>query len=88
MTLLTIKSTDIAHGNAVPGFGLYFFMILVVNAIEFIAFVSVGIEIHFSCAVTVHAPAHAEVAGLFYFVHVGDIAMAGLALYATHFCVL
>ncbi len=81
MALLTFRAADIFNRNTIHFTSLQVFMEFFVNAIEFIS-VSLAIrEIHFRGAVTVDTPAHAELGKLFYLIHFGDIAMAGLALY-------
>jgi len=47
-----------------------------------------GIKIHFCIAMTVDAPTHAQFGKLVNFIHIGNLAMTGLALHFARFYVL
>src|SRR5690348_11653896 len=81
VAFLALCSTNIFNSDTVFTVVLQVFMILFVNAIELVPLVSRIGEIYFGCAVTVNAPAHAQLCKLFYFIHFLYGTMAGLALY-------
>jgi hypothetical protein len=81
VTFLTFEAADILYSNTVHFTAIDIIMEFFVNAIEFVAGAVVVIEIHLGLAVTVHAPAHALFSHLFYFIHLLDVSMAGLALH-------
>ena len=86
MTFLTFRTTDLFHGDAFRAVDLTAFQVLVVFLVN--AVKSVVFELHFGFAVTVNAPAHAQVGELFHFAHFLDLSMAGLALHLSCFYVL
>ena len=88
MALLALEATDILHAHGVHLAGFDIVVEFLVNAIELIALSAVVIELDLCLAVAVNAPAHAQISKLVYFIHFGDLAMAGLALYFTCFYVL
>src|SRR5687767_53040 len=63
-------------------------MELLINAVEFVAFCTIVIEINFCIAMTIDTPAHAQLRKLFHFIHFRNISMTGLALNIACFYVL
>ena len=63
-------------------------MKLFVDAIEFIAFGAIVVELHLGFAVTVYTPSHAQVRHLLYLVHGLHFAVAALALHLAGIYVL
>jgi len=89
VTFLTLGSADLFHGNTVHLVILNIVVEFLVNAVKFItACIVLIIEINLGFAVTVDAPAHAQVGELVYFRHFLDVSVAGLTLLLAYFHVL
>ena len=78
MTFLALCAADIFYSYAIH---LATFQILM----EFFVYTvkAVSFKIHLGCAVTIDTPAHCQRSKLFYFIHLCNISVTGLALYLT-----
>lgn len=84
MALLTFDTTDFANRNTIPPAALDLIVVLFVNAVELITVGAGGIyKVDFRFPVTVHTPAHTQIAYLSCQVHLLHFSMACLTLNLT-----
>ncbi len=59
VAFLALQATDISNSYTVSCTGFDLVVVFLVNAIEFVSFAFIVVELNFCFAVTVHAPSHA-----------------------------
>ena len=86
MAFLAFRAAYVFDGHRIHLAGAYFVRKLFIDTIKFVSQLAIGAvrKSDFRRAMTVDAPAHAEIGELFDLIHFLDGAVTGLALHLPH----